>query len=160
MTEKCCQCVINNPYPAAVYHEADMEQVFEQPDDGGMFYKEWTSREIYEQARIDGRKNYAESLAEEMHSVGENFKKELIASGSNLGDKLVSIRVDQKGMLKAVSPLAQLSSDEVSLISRLANENKEFKALAMEYIRVLASLMGSTIEGLDAEYARHFSRSS
>lgn len=160
VTEKCCQLVINHPYPAAVYHEADMKQVFTPSGDGGVFYKEWTPREIYEQARINGRKNYAESLAKEMHSAGEDFKKELIASGSSLGDKLVSFMVDERGMLKAISPLKQLSSDEVSLISRLANENKEFKALAMEYIRVLASLVGSTIEGLGAEYARHFSHSS
>jgi len=41
LTEKCCQLVINSPYPASIYHEADMEQIFKESGDGGVFYKEW-----------------------------------------------------------------------------------------------------------------------
>jgi len=94
-----------------------------------------------------------------MQCAGEDFKKELIASGSKLDDQFVSFVVDEKGILKATSRFKELDPDDKKLISRLLNENKEIKALAIEYVRVLASLMGCTTAGLNAEYARYFSHS-
>lgn len=160
ITEQCAQLVFNCPYPEAAYHEAYSVQFSIPSGDGGEFYNEWDPWEIYEQARINDRKDYADWLANEMYATGQNLSKEAISSGLRLEDKLIGFVVDENGLLKAVSPLNQLSPDELSLVSWLANRNEEFKKLAEEYVKMITSLMNCTIDGSDAEYARYFSRSS
>ncbi|MDB6141280.1 MAG: hypothetical protein JWP80_324 [Pseudomonas sp.] len=159
ITEKCAQRVFNDPYPDGVYHEAYSVQFSIPTDDGGFLFNAWDPWEVYEQAKINDRKDYADWLASEMYVAGENLNKEAIEKGFRLEDKLVSFVVDENGLLKAVSPLNQLSPDELSLVSWLANQNEEFKKLAEEYVKVVASLKDCTLEGLDARYARYFSRS-
>jgi hypothetical protein len=157
ITEKCAQRVFNHPYPDAIYHEAYSVQFSIPSGDGGVFYNEWDPWEIYEQAKINDRKDYADWLASEMYVAGQSLSKEAISSGLRLENKLVSFVVDEAGLLKAVSPLNQLSPDELSLVSWLANRNEEFKKLASEYVKMVTSLMNCTIDGLDAGYARYFS---
>ncbi|MDB5980047.1 MAG: hypothetical protein JWQ69_1062 [Pseudomonas sp.] len=159
ITEKCAQLVFNCPYPDAVYHEAYSVQISIPSGDGGEFFNAWDPWEVYEQAKINDRKDYTDWLANEMYTVGQNLNKEAMASGLRLEDKLVTFVVDESGLLKAVSPLNQLSPDELSLVSWLANQNEKFKTLADEYAKWVTSLVDCTIDGLDAGYARYFSRS-
>jgi hypothetical protein len=160
ITEKCAQRVFNHPYPDAVYHEAYSVQFSIPSGDGGVFYNEWDPWEIYEQAKINSRKDCAEWFANEMYAAGQSLTKEAVASGLRLEDKLVRFVVDESGLLKAVSPLNELSPDELSLVSLLANRNEEFKKLAEDYAKLVASLVDCTLEGYDAGYARYFARSS
>jgi hypothetical protein len=160
ITEQCAQLVFNCPYPDAIYHEAYSVQISIPTDDGGELFNAWDPWEVYEQAKINDRKDYTDWLANEMYAAGQNLNKEAIVSGLRLEDKLVTFVTDESGLLKAVSPLNQLSPDELSLVSLLANRNEEFKKLASEYTKMVTSLMNCTIDGLDAEYARYFSRSS
>jgi hypothetical protein len=95
-----------------------------------------------------------------MYAAGQSLTKEAVASGLRLEDKLVRFVVDESGLLKAVSPLNELSPDELSLVSLLANRNEEFKKLAEDYAKLVASLVDCTLEGYDAGYARYFARSS
>lgn len=160
ITEQEAQRVFNCPYPDAVYHEAYSVQFSMPAPCGGEFVNNWNSWITYEQAKIDDRRDYADWLANEIYTAGQNLSKEAIASGLRLEDKLVSFVVDEHGLLKAVSPLNQLTPDELSLVSWRANVNEEFKKLANEYAKMVTSLMDCTIDGLDAEYVRYFSRSS
>lgn len=160
ITEQEAQRIFNCPYPDAVYHEDYSVQFSTPSGDGGFFFKSWNSWEIYEQAKIDSRKDCAEWFADEIYVAGQNVSKAAIASGLRLENKLISFVVDESGLLKAVSPLNQLSPDELGLVSWLANQNEEFKKLAEDYAELVASLVDCTVEGLGAKYARYFSPSS
>jgi hypothetical protein len=160
ITEQEAQRIFNCPYPDAIYHEAYSVQFSIPAPGGGEFVNTWNSWKVYEQAKINSRKDCAEWFADEIYAAGQNLSKEAISSGLRLENKLVSFVVDENGLLKAVSPLNQLSPDELSLVSWLANRNEEFKKLAEDYAKLVASLVDCTVEGLDARYARYFSRSS
>jgi hypothetical protein len=160
VTEQEAQRIFDCPYPDAIYHEAYSVQFSRPAPGGGEFVNTWNSWKIYEQARINDRKDYTDSLADELYAAGQNLSKEATVSGLRLEDKLVRFVVDENGLLKAVSPLNQLSPDELNLLSWRANQNEEFVRLASEYAKMITSLMDCTIEGLDAKYARYFSRSS
>ena len=52
-----------------------------------------------------------------------------------------------------------LSADDDTQLFELLNKHSVLKGLGKEYVWVLAGLVGRTIDGLSAKYARYFSGS-
>lgn len=157
--EQHCLRVLEEPEPArdVVYHETELKRVITESEGGGITISNNQSWQVYEYEKLEAMKRYAEGLAERMATVTDDLKEQMASSGLNPKD--VSFVVDETGELKAFSPTETLSLDEISLFSRLANENTEFKSLATDYVWALASFVSRTIDGLKAECARYFAPS-
>ena len=155
LTERACQALFSNPELSTAYHESDMDGIEYTPD-GGVRFKGWLGLPNYEQAKIEARKGYADWLKESMRSVTEALNNEPMSVGSNSNGKAVDFVVDEKGVLKAISPMGPLTPDEERSFSKRLNENQDLKTLAVEYARVMLSLLSCTKAGLKAEYAQCF----
>lgn len=158
--EEHCLRVLEEPEPArdVVYHETDLRQIITEHEDGGVSISNTQCWQHYEYIKLESIRNYAERLTERMDAATDDLKEQMVSSG--IIPKDVSFVVDETGELKAFSPSETLSLDEITLFSRLANENAKFKSLATDYVWALASFVSRTIEGLDAECARYFAPSS
>ena len=158
-TETSCQVVFSDPGPAAVYHESDMIYTGDQPTDGGVCYMSWGLREIYEQARINGRRCMAEAIADKLsNAVGlaTDALEEVTAGWDNQSDFIV----DETGTLNANVGKAALTEIQRNRLTRLLNDNEEIRRLASAYARLVASLAGCTLAGLKAPYARFYTSSA
>ncbi|WP_397449315.1 hypothetical protein [Pseudomonas sp. NA-150] len=154
-TERVCQALFSTPEPTTVYHESDMDGVEYTPD-GGVNFASWGGAANYEQSKIDGRKGYADWLQESMRRIGEELNVDCMSSATSLNSRAVSFVVDEKGELKAVSLTGQLTPEEERRFSRLLNERQDLKTLAVEYARVMLSLLSCTKAGPNAGYAQLF----
>ncbi|MEG5265638.1 hypothetical protein TRP66_15165 [Pseudomonas sp. JDS28PS106] len=157
-TETSCQVVFSDPGPAAVYHESDMIYTGDQPTDGGVCYMAWGLREIYEQARINGRRCMAEAVADKLSdavSLATEALEEVTAGWDSQSD----FTVDEAGVLKANAGKATLTDIQQNRLTRLLNDNEDIRSLALAYARLAASLAGCTLAGLKAPYARFYTSS-
>lgn len=118
-----------------------------------------SGRDTYEQLKIDARKRAAENFANQMDDTWKEIKKTAVDVEPELLNEL-SFSVDEKGSIKPVSISRPLDAKTEKLLFELLNNHSEFKKAAKEYVWVLAGLVGLTIEGLSAPYARHFVGSS
>jgi hypothetical protein len=156
--EEDCLRVMSEPGTpeGAVYHESELRQVVTKGASGGTTISNTSSWKSYEYEKIHKMKSYASALARDMDSIADDLQKELVAAG--LDPKDVRFSVGEAGELRACSPSGKLSSDEISLFSKLANEHSEFKSHAVQYTRALISFVDRTIDGMNGKFARYFSR--
>ncbi|MFS2157022.1 hypothetical protein ACCD10_06660 [Pseudomonas sp. Pseusp122] len=157
--EEDCLRVMSEPGTpeGAVYHESDLRQEVTKNTDGSVTISNASSWQSYEYWKILQMKSYTNALARDVDSATEELKEKMVASGSSPKDALFV--VDKARGLKAFSPSGKLSSDEIRLLSRLANENSEFKLNAIQYAKALISFVDRTIDGMNGRFARYFSRS-
>lgn len=141
----------------AIYHESDLRSIVTNNADGSVSISNTQSWQSYEYEKIHKMQTYTSALARDMDSIADELKTEIIASGASPKD--VRFAVDEAGELKAFSPSGKLRMDEISLFSRLANENAGFKLHAVQYAKTLISFVDRTIEGFNGKCARYFSRS-
>lgn len=148
-----CELVLSQPEPDYIYHEVDLTPRLQE--DGCTYYPTLSARDTYEQLKIDGRKRAAQSLADKMDDTWKDVKKTAVDVEPGLLDEL-SFSIDEKGTIKPVSNSRPLDEKTEKLLFELLNNHSEFKKAAKEYVWLLAGLVGLTIEGLSAPYARHF----
>ncbi|MFJ4145192.1 hypothetical protein [Pseudomonas sp. NPDC089734] len=157
ITEASCQVEFNRPPPAAIYHESDMISRYGETENGGFYFKAWNLREVYEQARINGRVSYAESLNGRISEAVDEIKDTLKASGMEFSEQDLKFSINEKGEFKPV-PLPGKSSEVTeSLFTKLLNEKESLRYMALEYARMVASVIDVTLEGRSAPYALYFS---
>lgn len=148
-----CERILSEPEPDYVYHEVDLTPRL-QPD-GCIYFRTLGERDSCEQAKIDARKRAAETFANQLDDTWEEIKKAAVDVEPELLNEL-SFSVDEKGTIKPVSISRPLDEKTEMLLFELLNNHSEFKKAAKEYVWLLAGLVGVTLEGLSAPYARHF----
>ncbi|MBX8577384.1 hypothetical protein [Pseudomonas cichorii] len=155
ITEAACQEEFNSPPPAAIYHESSMVSSNRVTDTGGVYFKCWTLRDSYEQAKINDRVYAAESLSNSINDAVEGVKEKLRTSGVAFNEQDLNFSINEKGEFKPVSALGKRSEEKESVFTKLLNENEDLKRMARQYVRMVFSLVDFTVEGWDAPYARY-----
>jgi hypothetical protein len=117
-----------------------------------------SGRDTCEQIKIDARKRAAQNVANQMDETWKDIKKTAVDVEPELLNEL-SFSVDEKGTIKPVSISHPLDAKTEKLLFELLNNHSEFKKVAKEYVWLLAGLVGLTLDGLSAPYARHFADS-
>lgn len=156
VTARECEWIISQPEPDYVYHEVDLSPRL-QPD-GCTYYRMLSGRDTCEQIKIDARKRAAQNVANQMDETWKDIKKTAVDVEPELLNEL-SFSVDEKGTIKPVSISHPLDAKTEKLLFELLNNHSEFKKVAKEYVWLLAGLVGLTLDGLSAPYARHFADS-
>lgn len=159
LTEKSCQIVFNSPPPSTTYHESDNLCTEEEPAHGGFYTRSWTHRESYEQARINARVCFAESLHKKITDTIGQINTELPDSGMENMDTSWSLKINEKGILTAVATRGELTPSLLDSIERLLGESETLRHVAREYAAEVESLIGRTLDGADAPYASYFKAS-
>ncbi|MBX8483720.1 hypothetical protein [Pseudomonas cichorii] len=155
ITEVACQKEFNSPPPAAIYHESSMVSSNRVTDTGGVYFKCWTLRDSYEQAKINDRVYAAESLSNSINDAVEGVKEKLRTSGVAFNEQDLNFSINEKGEFKPVSALGKRSEEKESVFTKLLNENEDLRRMARQYVRMVFSLVDFTVEGWDAPYARY-----
>lgn len=148
-----CEQVLSEPEPDYIYHEVDLTPRL-QPD-GCIYFRTLSGRDTCEQIKIDIRKRAAQNFADQMDDTWKDIKKTAVDIEPELLNEL-SFSIDKKGTIKPVSTSRPLDAKAEKLLFELLNNHSEFKKAAKEYVWLLAGLVGLTIDGLSAPYARHF----
>jgi len=151
-----CEIILSRPESDYVYHETRFDNTLRPSGDGGMFFRSMNTCEMYEQVRMDWRKKEATDQADGIQAMFDSLKVQFAAYEPVLADKDFGFVVDENGTLTAVSGKHKLEPQEESLISKWLNEQSMLTRRAKDYIWSLAVLVNRTVEGLSAEYARHF----
>ncbi|MBX8530663.1 hypothetical protein K5D32_13395 [Pseudomonas cichorii] len=155
ITEVACQKEFNSPPPAAIYHESSMVSSNRVTDTGGVYFKCWTLRDSYEQAKINDRVYAAESLSNSINDAVEGVKEKLKASGVVLSEQDLNFSINEKGEFKPASVSGKPHEEIDSVFTKLLNENEDLRKVARQYVRMVFSLVDFTVEGWDASYARY-----
>ncbi|AHF68790.1 MULTISPECIES: hypothetical protein [Pseudomonas] len=155
ITEAACQKEFNSPLPAAIYHESSMVSSNRVSDTGGTYFKCWTLRDSYEQAKINARVYAAESLSNSINNAVEGIKEKLKASGAAFNEQDLKFSINEKGEFKPVSASEKPNEEQESIFTKLLNESEDLRKMAREYVRMVFSLVDFTVEGWDAPYARY-----
>ncbi|MBX8515388.1 hypothetical protein K5D69_11855 [Pseudomonas cichorii] len=155
ITEVACQKEFNSPPPAAIYHESSMVSSNRVSDTGGTYFKSWTLRDSYEQARINSRACVAESLSNRISDAADEIKKTLKESGTRFTELDLNFSINEKGEFKPVSAPGNPNEEKESIFTKLLNENEDLRKMAREYVRMVFSLVDFTVEGWEASYARY-----
>lgn len=156
-TEAFCEYELSKPSPAAVYHESEMTGGITAAPDGGIYFKSWGLREVYEQARINARRCVAESLSNKLDDATKQLADGLGAAEVNVPQDGWNFSIDETGSLEVRSPAGVLTPTQRDMLMRMLNESDYIRRLALDYAEKVASLTDCTLEGLSAPYARHFS---
>lgn len=152
------ELVLSEPEPDYVYHEVMLDSNLRSYEDGCVSFRTLNPRDFYEQVKLTARKRAAECLAGQMDEVWKNIKTTAVQTDPDLLSEL-TFSVDEKGTIKPMSISRPLDKDNEKQLFELLNNNQLFKKLAKEYVWVLAGLVGHTIDGLSATYARYFTGS-
>lgn len=155
ITEAACQEEFNSPPPAAIYHESSMVSSNRVSDTGGTYFKCWTLRDSYEQAKINARVYAAESLSKNINDAVEGVKEKLKASGVAFNEQDLNFSINEKGEFKPASVSGKPHEEVDSVFTKLLNEDEDFREMARQYVRMVFSLVDFTVEGWDAPYARY-----
>ncbi|MEX5573576.1 hypothetical protein Q1J52_11655 [Pseudomonas lijiangensis] len=155
VTEAACQAEFNSPPPAAIYHESSMVSSNRVTDTGGIYFKCWTLRDSYEQAKINARVYAAESLSDSINNAVEGIKENLKTSGVTFYEQDLNFSINEKGEFKAASVCGARHEEIDSVFTRLLNESEDLRRMSREYVRMIFSLVDFTLEGWDAPYARY-----
>ncbi|GFM79453.1 hypothetical protein PSCICN_01450 [Pseudomonas cichorii] len=155
ITEAACQEEFNRPPPAAIYHESSMVSSNRVSDTGGTYFKCWTLRDSYEQAKINARVYAAESLSKNINDAVEGGKEKLKASGVAFNEQDLNFSINEKGEFKPASVSGKPHEEMDNVFTKLLNENEDLRKMARQYVRMVFSLVDFTVEGWDASYARY-----
>lgn len=160
-TARECEWVLSAPEPGPdyVYHEVKLDKAPRLLEDGCVSYRELSPWESYEQAKLNGRRQAAERIASQIDTLWQDVKKTTVGIDPELLNEL-SFSIDEKGTIRPVSMSRPMDSKTEKLLFEVLNESSAFKKAAEDYVWLLAGLVGRTIEGLSADYARHFAGSS
>ncbi|WP_147466561.1 hypothetical protein [Pseudomonas cichorii] len=156
LTEASCQAEFKKPPPAAIYHESDMVSSGGTSDTGGVYFKMWTFREAYEQAKINARVCVTESLSDKISDVVFEIKKTLQESRAELTEQDLKFSINEAGEFRPVLLPGKSNQVQENFFTNLLNENENLRTLALEYVRMVASVIDFTLEGRSAFYARYF----
>lgn len=151
-----CERVLSAPEPDYVYHESKDERIPQLHEDGCVSFRTLSSRDFYEQIKLDARRNAAEGLAAQMERRWQDLKKEAVDADLEWpGD--MSFSIDENGSLRPVFGVTKLSVDDERRLFEMLDHQLELKGLAQKYTAVLMGLVSYTADGLSAKYARYFS---
>lgn len=153
-----CELILSEPEPDYVYHEIMLDSTLRSHEDGCVSFPALNSRDFYEQVKLTARMRAAECLASQMDDIWDSVKTATVGIKPELL-KEISFSVDEKGLIKPVGVSGLLSADDDTQLFELLNKHSVLKGLGKEYVWVLAGLVGRTIDGLSAKYARYFSGS-
>lgn len=158
VTERECEFVLSQPEPDYVYHERKFDDTLYEG--GCVSYMAILSpRDAYEYLKLDARRRAAEFVANQMDVIWQDVKKTAVGVEPELLNEL-SFSVDEEGTIKPISISRPLDKNTEKLLFELLNDHSDFKKAAKEYVWMLAGVVGHTIEGLSANYARYFTGSS
>jgi hypothetical protein len=157
-TVKECEMVLSEPEPDYVYHEALLDHDLQLYEDGSVSYRTLSPRDFYERVKLNARISAAEVLADQMDNIWQDVKATVVGVETELLSQL-KFSVDEKGTIKPSMASGSLGVNDEKRLFDLLNNHSGFKNSAKGYVWVLAGVVGQTIEGLSAKYARHFASS-
>ena len=157
ITAQECEWVLSGPEPAPdyVYHEVKLDNTLRLHEDGCVSYRVLSPWESYEQEKLNARRRAAECVADQMDNIWEDLKKTTVGVEPELLSER-SFSIDEEGTIRPMSNSHPLDEKAEKKLFELLNNHSEFKKAAKEYVWLLAGLVGRTIDGLSAPYARHF----
>jgi hypothetical protein len=157
ITARECEWVLGAPEPAPdyVYHEVNLDNAMRLHEDGCVSYRVLSPWESYEQEKLNARRRAAEGFADEIDNLWKVVQGTTVGVEPELLNDL-SFSIDEKGTIRPMSASRPLDAETEKLLFERLNNHSEFKEAAKEYVWLLAGLMGRTIDGLSAPYARHF----
>jgi hypothetical protein len=158
-TARECEFVISQQEPDYVYHEIKLDKTGRLHEDGCVSYRVLNPSDAYEHAKLNARRRAAECFADQMDDLWKDFKKTTVGVEPELSSEL-RFSIDEKGTIRPISTSRPLDAKAEKQLFEVLNNHSEFKVAAKEYVWLLAGLVGRTIEGLSAPYARHFVGSS
>ncbi|RMQ99196.1 hypothetical protein ALP94_01928 [Pseudomonas savastanoi pv. glycinea] len=160
ITAQECEWVISAPEPGPdyVYHEVRLDNTMRLHEDGCVSYRVLSPWESYEQDKLDARRRAAECVATQMDTIWQDVKKTTVGVEPETLKEL-SFLIDEKGTIRPMSISRPLDVKTEKQLFEVLNDHSEFKRAAEDYVWMLAGLVGRTVEGLSAEYARHFASS-
>jgi hypothetical protein len=158
VTAQECKSVLSEPEPDYVYHETRLDSAMRVHEDGCVSFRTLSSRDFFEDIKLNARRVAAEQLAVQMDEMWQDLKKKAVDIQPEYLDK-AGILVDEKGAIRPeCSGLVSDIESEKRLFEMLDNHS-ELKKTAKAYALMLSGLVAYTTEGLSAEYARYFAGS-
>lgn len=154
-TARECEFVISQPEPDYVYHEVKLDKTGRLHEDGCVSYRILNPNDAYEHSKLDARRRAAGCVADRMDTIWRDVTKTIVDVEPE-GLKGLSFSIDEKGAITPINVSRPLDAKTEKKLFELLNEHPEFKEAAKDYVWKLAGLVGRTIEGLSAPYARHF----
>jgi hypothetical protein len=154
-TARECEFVISQPEPDYVYHEIKLDNTGRLHEDGCVSYRILNPSDAYEHAKLNARRRAAERFADQMDDLWKDFKKTTVGVEPELLSEL-SFSIDEESTIRPMSTSRPLDPKVEKKLVELLNKHSELKEAAKQYVWLLAGLLGRTIEGLSAPYARHF----
>lgn len=158
-TARECEFVISQQEPDYVYHEIKLDNTGRLHEDGCVSYRVLNPSDAYEHAKLNARRRAAECFADQLDDLWKDLKKTTVGVEPELSSEL-SFSIDEGGIIRPISTSRPLDAKAEKQLFEVLNNHSGFKAAAKEYVWLLAGLVGRTIEGLSAPYARHFVGSS
>lgn len=158
-TEMKCEWIRNCPEPAAQYYERDMSEVFGTTSDGCTIGRSWSSYDMYEQLKIDGKKAHARSMADTLGKAMGEFLNRVSQPHPGWAAEDLAFTVNERSEIRFFSKSGIITAEHCARLSDWANQETKLQSLATDYIMALASVVNRTREGLSAEYAKYFASS-
>jgi len=154
-TARECEFVISQAEPDYVYHEVKLDKTGRLHDDGCVSYRILNPNDAYEHAKLNARRRAAECFADDMDNIWRDVKNTTVGVDPGLLSEL-SFTIDEESTIRPMSTSRPLDPEVEKKLFELLNNHSQLKEAAKEYVWLLAGLVGRTIDGLSAPYARHF----